>query len=269
MATRSPARFNPHEDAKRLISNFAARAATTNLPVKLQYWLQQLHDTIQEKSDEAVLERDETDRPFMLDELLRARKENNDMALLNDGIMYSSISGLGTGGHTALLTIMNESWSSAKRGTWIRMVADAAHSLLNIKLLLKMGTDSPAGEYRGPPPWTIPAIKTDIARLKRAPLTPESGRAGAAFVFGNNVFGWWTSDHCSSTQTELASITQPLWYAKNRANKHILIYSYSMTALQNNVKLTTHELAPKQGIQGQGRHINICWISSHVGVDVL
>ncbi|KAK4314487.1 hypothetical protein Pmani_014192 [Petrolisthes manimaculis] len=50
----------------------------------------------------------------MLDELLRARKRSKDTALGDDGITYLIISGLGTGGHTALLTIMNESWVVSK-----------------------------------------------------------------------------------------------------------------------------------------------------------
>ncbi|KAK3876646.1 hypothetical protein Pcinc_018575 [Petrolisthes cinctipes] len=110
MATRPPACLDPLEDAERLNSNFAARAATTNILMEIQDRLQQLRDTRQEKIDEAVLERDETDGPFTLDGLLRARKKSKDMAPGNDGITYSIISGLGTGGHAALLTIMNESW---------------------------------------------------------------------------------------------------------------------------------------------------------------
>ncbi|KAK4314486.1 hypothetical protein Pmani_014191 [Petrolisthes manimaculis] len=64
-------------------------------------------------------------------------------------------------------------------------------------------------------------------------VDPESGRAGAAFVLGNSVFGWRTSDHCSFTQTELAAIAQAIRHAERRAEKHILIYSDSITALQN------------------------------------
>ncbi|KAK4307259.1 hypothetical protein Pmani_020972 [Petrolisthes manimaculis] len=55
IATRLPARLNPLEDAERLNTNFAAGAATTNFPVKIQHQLQQLRYTRQEKIDEAVL----------------------------------------------------------------------------------------------------------------------------------------------------------------------------------------------------------------------
>ncbi|KAK4327209.1 hypothetical protein Pmani_002305 [Petrolisthes manimaculis] len=119
---------------------------------------------------------------------------------------------------------------SAKRGTWIRRVADTVYSLFKVNLLLKKGTDSLAGEYCVPPPWTTPAIKTEIVRLPRGKkdlseykffhhtnrvmgsrddedtavyytdgfVDPEGGRAGAAFVLGNSVFGWRTIYNCSS-----------------------------------------------------------------------
>ncbi|KAK4316570.1 hypothetical protein Pmani_012272 [Petrolisthes manimaculis] len=59
MATRPPSCLDPLKDAERLNSNFAVRAATTNLPAEIQNRLQQLRDTRQEKIDEAVLKRDE------------------------------------------------------------------------------------------------------------------------------------------------------------------------------------------------------------------
>ncbi|KAK4328693.1 hypothetical protein Pmani_000890 [Petrolisthes manimaculis] len=111
IATGRMARLDPPKDAERLNSNFAVRVATTNLPEEIQNRLQQLRDTRQEKMDETVLKRDEAGGPFMLDELFRTRKKCKDTAFGDDRITNSIFSALGNGVHTALLTIMSESWA--------------------------------------------------------------------------------------------------------------------------------------------------------------
>ncbi|KAK4329155.1 hypothetical protein Pmani_000497 [Petrolisthes manimaculis] len=121
IATGRMARLDPPKDAERPNSNFAVRAATTNLPTEIQNRLQQLRDTRQEKMDETVLKRDEAGGPFTSDELFRTRKKCKDTALGDDGITNSIFSALGNGVHTALLTIMNESWGVGRLPlAWIK-----------------------------------------------------------------------------------------------------------------------------------------------------
>ncbi|KAK4322166.1 hypothetical protein Pmani_007077 [Petrolisthes manimaculis] len=121
IATGRMARLDPPKDAERLNSNFAVRAATTNLPAEIQNRLQQLRETRQEKMDETVLKRDEAGGPFTSDELFRTRKKCKDTALGDDRITNSIFSALGNGVHTALLTIMNESWGVGRLPlAWIK-----------------------------------------------------------------------------------------------------------------------------------------------------
>lgn len=206
-----------------------------------------------------------------------------------------------------LLKELRRDRQSARGGTWLGQVVDSTHSLMDVKRLLRKGTDSLDNRYIAPPPWDPPSIRTHIVRLPKGKkdlsenellqhtlsvmesvdnpeaavyytdgsVDQESGKSGASFVTGNNVYGYRTSDHCSTLQTELAAIAQALKHAERGRKTQVIVYSDSMAALQSlkrsvpndNVRLISHILATAQSMQEQGRHITMCWIPSHIGID--
>ena len=114
---------------------------------------------------------------------------------------------------------------------------------------------------------------------------PQTGRSGAAFVCvvrGEDAQGGAmttrtsaarTSDHSSSTQTELAAIHMALEHAITSHTLHVLINTDSMTAIHSlstqhseHQHLTHTVHAAASALHDGGRTITINWIPSHVGI---
>ncbi|XP_045139251.1 uncharacterized protein LOC123520753 [Portunus trituberculatus] len=114
---------------------------------------------------------------------------------------------------------------------------------------------------------------------------PQTGKSGAAFVCvarGEGTQGGdtttttlaaRTTDHSSSTQTELAAIHMALEHAHTSHTLHVLINTDSMTAIHSlrtqhgeNQHLTHAIHTAARTLHNSGRLVTINWIPSHVGI---
>lgn len=166
--------------------------------------------------------------------------------------------------------------------------------------------DQPDHNYRPSPPWEERGWKivTNLPRLTKKTTTlpelqqlgretvatlategtavyftdgsvsQEDGRAGAAFITQGAAYGWRTSDHASSTQTELAAIIQATRHVADREETSVVIFTDSLTALQalqhdqpkDNVRLITTAITLLNELQQQGKQVTLAWIPSHAGI---
>ena len=190
--------------------------------------------------------------------------------------------------------------------TWLRAIANATeHSLPNLDLV-KRGKDTRTSNYTDPPPWApavaqfyilpLPSSKAKCTQeflFTRAQETiantstagarvyytdgsvdQDTGKSAAAFVCGEENFGFRTTDRSSTLQTELVAISTALVHAKHHTDTDITLYTDSMSALQtirnasprDNIRLVTLILHQLTQLKDAGKTATLAWIPSHVGI---
>ena len=190
--------------------------------------------------------------------------------------------------------------------TWLRCTTRAVHLALPGVDLVKRGKDDKAENYAIPPPWApanarfyirpLPCSKSMCSRemihartkdifahlgtenvrtyYTDGSVDRDAGKTAAAFVTENEIYGWRTSDTCSTLQTELVGISTALVHVKHRVDKTVTLLTDSMTALQtlqrtsprDNVRLVTSTLQLLKELKDEGKSVTLAWIPSHVGI---
>ncbi|XP_076044815.1 uncharacterized protein LOC143027414 [Oratosquilla oratoria] len=97
-------------EAERLVAEFTARGSSDQLPGSTRRLQQQLRPRRDTAIEEATKKAEVTDRPFIPQELERAKRRGRDAAAGADGVTYSMIAHAGPAGDAALLATVNESW---------------------------------------------------------------------------------------------------------------------------------------------------------------
>ena len=111
---RTPAHPNPAEEAESLVLSYTQRAATTQLPIDAQRRQEQLLPERTARIRTAIERPDSSDRPFTLQELQRAKKMSKDTAPGENNITYSMLRSMGPAGESAMLALVNASWSAGR-----------------------------------------------------------------------------------------------------------------------------------------------------------
>lgn len=95
-----------------------------------------------------------------------------------------------------------------------------------------------------------------------------------AFVTGEEMFGYRTSNHCSTMQTKLVVMLAALLHAQICDKREIVVFTDSNPVLQilmpdttiNKVWLMTQILTTITHMRSAGQTIILAWIPSHVGI---
>ena len=107
----------PLQEAERLADNFSDRTKSENLPPETRELQEQLNPERWRAINVACSEQDDTDQPYTLDELKSAYKKGKDTAPGADKITYTMVRMLGPAGDTALLRLINKSYTEQTRPT--------------------------------------------------------------------------------------------------------------------------------------------------------
>ncbi|MPC42308.1 RNA-directed DNA polymerase from mobile element jockey [Portunus trituberculatus] len=107
-----PTHANPHEEAERLATQFAARTSPAILPLPIRRELAQQTAMRLDLVTAACEEAAETDTPFILHELAEALRHRTDTSPGSDRVRYSMLSHLGPVGKRELLTLINASYQA-------------------------------------------------------------------------------------------------------------------------------------------------------------
>ena len=105
------------QEAERLADNFSDRTKSENLPPETRELQEQLNPERWRAINVACSEQDDTDQPYTLDELKSAYKKGKDTAPGADKITYTMVRMLGPAGDTALLRLINKSYTEQTRPT--------------------------------------------------------------------------------------------------------------------------------------------------------
>ena len=105
-----PLHPDPQAEAETLMSSFAGRCATTQLPVAVQRVQTAVHPRRSAEISVALATPAETDRPFTPAELQLSLRTGRDTAAGEDGVTYSMIRQSGEAGLSALTNLLNRSW---------------------------------------------------------------------------------------------------------------------------------------------------------------
>ncbi|KAK4307363.1 hypothetical protein Pmani_020882 [Petrolisthes manimaculis] len=111
---RPAAHPHPQQEAERLATIFTSRGSSNQLPLHTRLAQQQLRPHCDEAIREAMEVADMTDRPFSLQELQQAKRRGRDTATCADGVPYSMLALAGPAGDTALLAMLNASWTAGR-----------------------------------------------------------------------------------------------------------------------------------------------------------
>ena len=111
---RRPAHNDPQGEAERLADLFQARGSTEMLPQEIQFRQEALQPSRTLALQAACEATSPTDEPFVMQELLQARKGRRDTASGSDGIRYSMLQYGGPSSDAAFLSLMNQSWREGR-----------------------------------------------------------------------------------------------------------------------------------------------------------